>query len=51
MSNIFRSCDFIRSDVVSSEQGNNLLCRQFRRSTVAAHWIANDDKRHLCKIR
>jgi predicted nucleic acid-binding Zn finger protein len=51
MSNIFCSCDFVRSNVVSSEQGNYRVCRQFGRRTVAAHWVVNDDKRHLSRIR
>ena len=51
MSSVFCSRDFIRSNVVSSEQGNNRVCRQFGRSTVAADWVVNDDKRHRSKIR
>ena len=49
MSNMFCSCDFIRSNVVSREQGNNRVCRQFGRGTVAADRVVNDDERHLFK--
>lgn len=50
---MFGGCDFIRNNIVSSEQRENCVCGHFRCCTVAADWIVNDDERHfkIDKIR